>query len=409
MTNNQHFYQQLRSILEQESVVIATIVQVLGSAPREMGAKMAVCQNGSIIDTIGGGAGEGKVIKQALKVLETGEKQLVEIDLTGTPGNNIQGVCGGKVQVWLEKWSYWAIALVEEILKLFETGQSARLVTPFTKDTRPYLISERDFVGERKNSPYLQFVETIQPSPILLIIGGGHIAVYLAQIASLAGFQIVVQDDRPELITPQRFPQALLLSQSIDTALDTLTTHCDIAGGRSVQDGAGDTRVRGDLEPRALAFEDATQFKVAAPPFEETSLIRPSSTCRRFLQTTPTKLYVALVTRGYLQDIEALKALLQYPLAYQYIGAIGSTKRIHMIKQELQQQAIPITRLLNFYAPIGLDIGALTPEEIAISICGELIKVRRGGTGLSLCERMQDSKTPSKVHLSRISEKLRTS
>ncbi len=99
------FYQQLRSILERESVVIATIVKVLGSAPREVGAKMAICQDSSIIGTIGGGAGEGKVIQQGLKVLETGEKQLVEIDLTGAPGKDIQGVCGGKVEIWLEKWS----------------------------------------------------------------------------------------------------------------------------------------------------------------------------------------------------------------------------------------------------------------------------------------------------------------
>ena len=141
MTNNQHFYQQLKSILEREPVVIATIVKVLGSAPREVGAKMAICQDGSIIGTIGGGAGEGKVIKQALKVFETGKKQLVEIDLTGTPGKDIQGVCGGKVQVWLEKWSgEKALTLVEQILELFKTGQSGTLVTSFIKNTQPYLM-----------------------------------------------------------------------------------------------------------------------------------------------------------------------------------------------------------------------------------------------------------------------------
>ena len=105
MTSLRNFYQQLRSILEQQSVVIATIVKVIGSAPREVGAKMAVCADGSIIGTIGGGAGEGKVIQSALQILETGKKQLIEIDLTGTPGKDIQGICGGKVQLWLEKWS----------------------------------------------------------------------------------------------------------------------------------------------------------------------------------------------------------------------------------------------------------------------------------------------------------------
>ena len=74
MTNNQSFYQQLKSILETESVVVATIVEVIGSAPREVGAMMAVCSDGSIIGTVGGGAGEGKVIKQALTVLKTRKK-----------------------------------------------------------------------------------------------------------------------------------------------------------------------------------------------------------------------------------------------------------------------------------------------------------------------------------------------
>ena len=343
--SDRNFYQQLRSILEQEAAVVATIVKVIGSAPREVGAKMAVCADGSIIGTIGGGAGEGKVINEALKVLETGKKQLVEIDLTGTPGKDVQGVCGGKVQVWLERWSgEKEIALVEEILKLFKTSQSGKLVTPFTQDTQPYLICDRDFSQEITNSlpQYGQFtnrpnvfIETIQPPPILLIIGGGHVAVSLAQIASFAGFEIAVQDDRPEFITPQRFPQAGFLSQSIEETLDNFATH--------------------------------------------------------------QQLYIALVTRSLTQDLAALQVILQRSLAFQYIGAIGSQKRIRMIRQALQQD-ISLEELPNFYAPIGLDIGALTPEEIAVSICGELIKVRRGGTGLSLCDRVQHSKS-AKVHI----------
>ena len=332
--SDRNFHQQLRSILETEPVVIATIVKVIGSAPREVGAKMAICADGSIIGTIGGGAGEGKVIKQALKVLTTGEKQLVEINLTGTPGKDIQGVCGGKVQVWLETWAgVETIALIDRIMELFQTGQSGKLVTPFTQDTQPYLICDRDVSEEIANSlfqygrfanrPYI-FIEIIQPPPCLLIFGGGHVAVSLAEVASFAGFEIAVQDDRPEFVTPQRFPQAGFLFESMGETLDKFATH--------------------------------------------------------------QQLYIALVTRGLTQDIAALQAILQSSLAFQYIGAIGSHKRIRMIHQTIQQQGISIERLPNFYAPIGLDIGALTPQEIAVSICAELIKVRRGGTGLSLRE-----------------------
>ena len=347
MTSLRTFYQQLKCRLESEPVVLATIVKVIGSAPREVGAKMAVCADRSIIGTIGGGAGEGKVIESALTVLKTGKKQFVEIDLTGAPGKNIQGVCGGKVRVWLEKWSAEnAIALVEQILNLFQTGQSAKLITPFAKDAYPYLIN--DFSSETTFFPLplcpsaspaspaspAHFTETIQPTPTLLIIGGGHVALALAQIADFAGFEIAVQDDRSEFVTLQRFPQAAFLTQSIDEALDRFATH--------------------------------------------------------------QQLYIALVTRGLTQDVAALKAILQRRLTYQYIGAIGSQKRIRAIERAIQH--ISLEELPNFYAPIGLDIGALTPEEIAVSICGELIKVRRGGTGLSLCERVQHSRS-AKVHI----------
>ena len=335
-THDRNFYQQLKIILETEAVVVATIVKVMGSAPREVGAKMAVLADGSIIGTIGGGAGEGKVIKQALAVLKTGNKQLVEVDLTGTPGEDVQGVCGGKVQVWLEKWSGEnAVTLVEQILKLFESGQSGKLITPFTQNTRPYLIVENSSFknGRLAKRPYA-FTETIQPPPMLLIIGGGHVALALAQIASFARFEIAVQDDRPEFITPQRFPQAAFLTQSIDEALDRFATH--------------------------------------------------------------QQLYIALVTRGLTQDVAALKAILQRCTTYQYIGAIGSKKRICKIDRAIQN--ISLKELPNFYAPIGLDIGALNPEEIAVSICGELIKVRRGGTGLSLCDRLEHSRS-KKVHI----------
>ena len=325
------FYQQLLACLRQKPLVVATIVKTIGSAPREVGAKMAICSDGSLIGTVGGGAGEGKVIQQALKVFNQ-EKRLVEIDLTGTPGRETQGICGGKVQVWLETWSgEAAIALVEQVLSALETGRSSQLVTPLVSDGQPYLVNEDKPLCLTTNC----FVETLQPPPVLLLIGGGHVAVAVAQMASFAGFQIAVQDDRPDFVTPQRFPQAVFLSSSISKTLDQFTSY--------------------------------------------------------------SQLYVALVTRGYPQDIEALRSLLHRSSTYRYIGMIGSQKRVRSVRQALQQQSIPL-EIDSFYAPIGLDIGALTPQEIAISICAELIKVRRGGTGRSLCQRMQPSQTPSRVH-----------
>jgi xanthine dehydrogenase accessory factor len=331
------FYQQLAQAMVKSPVVIATVTRIKGSVPREVGAKMFVCRDGCIGGTIGGGAGEAKVITQALKVLETGEKQFVEIDLSGAQTRETQGVCGGMMQVWLERWAgKEAIALVHQILDILNSGQAGVLVTPFDAARFPYIrLSHEDLTQCLETTIEMLYatslhptalVEPLLPLPTLLIIGAGHIAIPLAKIAKQAGFRVIVQDDRPEFTTKERFPEAsLLLALPIASVLDTL--------------------------PQAH------------------------------------QLYVALVTRGIQHDLEALRILLQQPT--QYIGMIGSEKRVCTVYQKLEQEGVLPNILQTIHAPIGLDIGALTPEEIAISICAELIKVRRGGTGKSLSERRQ--------------------
>ncbi|MCC5646077.1 XdhC family protein [Nostoc sp. CHAB 5824] len=88
-----NFYQQLAKTLKQDAVVLATVTSTKGSTPREVGAKMFVSADGKIFGTIGGGAGEAKVYQQALQVLQTGKKQFVEIDLSGAPQRETQGIC----------------------------------------------------------------------------------------------------------------------------------------------------------------------------------------------------------------------------------------------------------------------------------------------------------------------------
>ncbi|MGV0026138.1 XdhC family protein [Phormidesmis priestleyi] len=310
------FYYQLAEWLGQESVVVATIVSVKGSVPREVGAKMIIGSQNRIFSTIGGGAGEAFVIEQAAIVLQTGERQVVEIDLTGAPQRKTQGVCGGKMQVWLERWSgEEAIVLVHQILHRLKAGQSATLVTPFDANQLPHLLL---------NKPTLDsFIETLQPPPTLLIIGAGHVGEQLAKVAHLIGFQIVVQDDRSEWANTNRYPHASkIYTEAIANVIDHFTDH--------------------------------------------------------------TMLYVALVTRGYQQDLIALETLLNQKLDCKYIGMIGSEKRVRQVYQSLENAGISQSKLRSIYAPIGLDIGALTPEEIAVSIAAELILVRRGGTGRCL-------------------------
>jgi xanthine dehydrogenase accessory factor len=304
--------------------VLATVVNAQGSVPREVGAKLVVDAHGQAFGTIGGGAGEAKVLRQAQAVLQTGQKQLVEIDLSGAPQRQTQGICGGHMRVWLERWQGEAAkSLAEGIVEALNEGRSLTLITPFVAEQSPYLAE-----APVQLDPTTAFVETLQPPPTLLIIGAGHVGIQLAKVAHLIGFQIVVQDDRPEWANAEHYPQASqILAEPIDRAIAALAHHPN--------------------------------------------------------------LYAALVTRGYTYDLAALQSLLARPLPCRYIGMIGSVKRVQQVYEALGQTGIPHEQLATIYGPIGLDIGGQTPEEIAVSIGAELILVRRGGTGRSLSERLR--------------------
>lgn len=325
------FYQRLAQQLQTRAVVVATVTATRGSVPREVGAKMMVAADGSCFGTIGGGAGEAKVIRQALEVLTTGAKQFVDLDFSGLPHRDTQGICGGWMQIWLERWQgAAAIALTHEILNVLQLGQSGLLITPFHDRRSPQL---RQDLPLSSLSPTVQpdaFWEPLLPPPTLLISGAGHVGIALAQAAHFAGFQIVIQDDRPEIWGSDRFP--------------------------------ADTRVL------TGAFAEALQNFA-----------------------WPDQLYVALVTRGYAYDLAALRFLMKQPLPCRYIGMIGSEKRVQTVLKALTPEGLSSSPQPPIHAPIGLDIGALTPEEIAVSICAELIQVRRGGTATSLSSNPRQS------------------
>lgn len=158
------------------------------------------------------------------------------------------------------------------------------------------------------------FVEPIVSEPCLYIFGAGHISVDLARIGKMVGFKVVVIDDRPEFANSERFPEA-------DEVI-------------------------------------AQDFSLTFPELS----INISS-------------YIVIVTRGHLQDEIVLEWAVDTNAAY--IGMIGSTKKNQTIFSHLQSKGIPKERLEEVHAPIGLDINAETPEEIAVSIMAEIIQVRR--------------------------------
>lgn len=158
----------------------------------------------------------------------------------------------------------------------------------------------------------------------LLVLGGGNIARPLVQVAALLGYRVVVIDDRPEFSCTEQFPEAWrVICDDFAQALQNL-----------------------HLGPWASAV---------------------------------------IVTRGHQHDFTCLERLIKYDLAY--LGMIGSKRKVELSKEYLRARNVPEERLARVYMPIGLDVGAETPEEIAVSIAAELVKVRRGGAARSLAEQ----------------------
>jgi xanthine dehydrogenase accessory factor len=174
-------------------------------------------------------------------------------------------------------------------------------------------------------------IEAIEPPATLLVVGGGHVGKALSQIGALLGFSVAIIDDRPEYASPARFPEA-------------------------------DHIICGDFA------EALRQFPIG-----------PDT-------------YVVIVTRDHRQDEESLRQVMGAPAAY--VGMIGSRRRVGAVLQQLQEEGVPADAVARVHSPIGLDIGAETPEEIAVSIMAEIIQVRRQGSGRPLREGKQGRPRP---------------
>jgi xanthine dehydrogenase accessory factor len=240
-----------------ENSVLATIVSVSGSTPRESGARMLVKADGQIVGTIGGGSLEHQAYLEAMKMLGGNKPQLAHFELTNEDASKEGMICGGMVDV---------------------------------------------------------FLEPIKPLPTLFIFGGGHISFFLARIGKMVEFHVVIIDDRPEFASKERFPEA-------------------------------DEAVTGDMADIMQHLE-----------------INSSS-------------YIVIVTRGHQGDTKVLEWAVQTPAGY--IGMIGSKKKVNTAFSYLKTRGISQEQLDRVHSPIGLSIGAETPEEIAVSIMAEVIQVHR--------------------------------
>ncbi|MSR35592.1 MAG: hypothetical protein EXR95_02955 [Gemmatimonadetes bacterium] len=169
------------------------------------------------------------------------------------------------------------------------------------------------------------YLEILRPAPELVIVGAGHVAQPLAEIGALLGMEVTVLDDRPDFATRERFPRAA----------------------------------------RVLSVDFADPFATVA--------VHAGS-------------HVVLVTRGHRYDFEALRRLLAADPVPAYLGMIGSRRRVRATFTKLLEEGVDQARLARVRAPLGLDLGAQTPGEIAIAVAAEIVLTRRGGTGAPLRE-----------------------
>jgi len=236
---------------------VATITNVRGSIPSFQTAKMLVRDDGSIAGTIGGGCVEAEVWQAAREVMEEEKPRTLTFNLNNNPKYDTGLVCGGTLDV---------------------------------------------------------FIEPVLPPALLYIFGAGHVAYNLYKVATIAGFDVVVVDDREAYANRERFPDA-----------------------------------------REVIAEDFEAVTARIDP--------------------PESSHIVIVTRGHRDDMRVLRWAVN--TRARYLGMIGSRRKTISIYKELEKEGIPAEKFAHVHAPVGLEIGAVTPEEIAVAIVAEMIAVRR--------------------------------
>ncbi len=330
-----------------EDLVQATIIKHAGSTPRSVGSKMFVRKDGSVIGSVGGGLVEFEMQKISRDIFAAGKARIETVDLTGKDAATTDMmICGGRLEFLLEYLSSGTEAGKEmrKLVTALQEGKKGYLIKVL--DTKGGTVPEMDrclvrrdsvvvgnFPGPeswipvlteesaRKKSPVIAEVEgrrffvepTFSPGTVYLF-GAGHVSRPVAELANMVGFSTVVLDDRDEFANKDRFPKA-------------------------------------DRVMVVHSYENL---------FSGLDIDRDS--------------YLVIVTRGHLHDKTVLEQSLRTKGGY--IGMIGSKRKQRLVYDELLGKGFTENDLNRVHNPIGIDICAETPEEIAVSIVAELIKAR---------------------------------
>ena len=331
-----------------KAVALARVVDLEGSGPRDPGAAMAVSGDGEVIGSVSGGCVEGAVVTEALEVLASGEPRLVTFGYSDDDAFAVGLTCGGTVHLFIEPLD-WMDALQAAVrdhrpamlvtvvdgpgtgdkLLLIEgeppVGQLADpdLHRVVLRDAEGALAAGTTSVrrygacGEANEEAVTVFFEAYAPPPRLLIFGAVDFTAALVRVAKVLGFHVTVCDAREVFATKARFPLA------DEVVVDWPNRHLESVG-------AG-------LGPR-----DA----------------------------------VCVLTHDAKFDVPAIVAALGTKVGY--LGAMGSRRTTEQRAERLREEGVTTEQMERLLAPIGLDLGARTPEETAVAICAEIIAHRTG-------------------------------
>ena len=330
---------------------VARVVGIEGSGPRDPGAAMAVSEDGEVVGSVSGGCVEGAVVTEALAILRgEADPRIVTFGYSDDEAFAVGLTCGGTVHLFIEPYepvegfadgSPSALATVvaganvgAKLLVRADGTVTGSLGNPdldrvVARDARGELeaglTSTRHYGrhGEARQEDVAVFIESFAPPPRMVIFGAVDFTAALTRVAKVLGYHVTVCDARPVFATPQRFPMA------DDVVVDWPDRHLTEVGP-------------------TLTARDA----------------------------------VCVLTHDHKFDVPAIVAALATGVGY--LGAMGS-RRTHSERVErLREAGVSDDDIARVMAPIGLDIGARTPEETAISVCAEIIALRTGRHGWSL-------------------------
>ncbi|MCD8121033.1 MAG: XdhC family protein [Clostridiales bacterium] len=301
-----------------EDGMLIAVIEKSGSAPRQAGAYMLVGQNGRLWGTIGGGNLEYQATVRGINLLQEKRSEVREYYLGAEKSAELGMICGGDVRVLF----YYMDASDEDVQNFVEQGSLAGreqepywLLLPLEEGPAVVLRECREAQNRRQIewNGLPYYAERFSDDGKVYIFGGGHLTQETVPVLSHLGFRCVVIDDREEFTQPELFPGAEAVLQSDFRNLFSLL----------------------DVQK-----ED----------------------------------YIAVMTRGHLCDTEAERFALRTPACY--VGVVGSRKKTQIVRRKLMEEGFSEEELDRVVTPIGLDIQAETPAEIAISIAAQLIQVR---------------------------------